>query len=82
MRQGERVLVDRVGGHALSDPFLPLVVLANVLRHESGLLAGQVLATGSFSGFFPVAPDAAVTARFEGVGKAQATFASQAESVA
>jgi 2-keto-4-pentenoate hydratase len=74
MRQGETILVDRVGGHALSDPFLPAVVLANTLRREAGLKQGQILATGSFSGFFPVAPDRPVTVEFQGFGSAEATF--------
>jgi 2-keto-4-pentenoate hydratase len=76
MRQQDHVLVDRVGGHALSDPFLPAVVLANVLRHEEGLKQGQILATGSFSGFFQVAADAPVTVEFDGFGTAEAVFSS------
>jgi 2-keto-4-pentenoate hydratase len=77
MSQGDRVVVDRVGGHALSDPFLPVVVLTNILRHEGGLKQGQVVATGSFSGFFPVVADIPVTVDFIGFGGAQATFCSR-----
>ena len=76
LRQGDNVLVDRVGGHALSDPFLPAVVLTNVLRRDVGLTQGQILATGSFSGFFPVAADRPVTVEFKGFGSAEATFGS------
>lgn len=76
MRQGGNVLVDRVGGHALSDPFLLAVVLANMLRHGEGLKQGQVVATGSFSGFFPVRADEPVTVEFRGFGSAEATFCS------
>jgi 2-keto-4-pentenoate hydratase len=76
MRQNDHVLVDRVGGHPLSDPFLPAVVLANVLRHEDGLKQGQILATGSFSGFFQVTADVPVTVEFDGFGSAEAIFSS------
>ncbi len=48
--------------------------MANQLRHGPGLKAGQVVATGSFSGFFPVEIDQEIVADFEGVGKAVATF--------
>ena len=62
------------GGHAFSDPFLPCVVLANEMRHRGGMRAGDLLVTGSFSGFFEVAPDEPVTAEFAGFGSAEATF--------
>ncbi len=74
MRTPKRVLVETVGGHAFSDPFLPCVVLANEMRHRAGLAAGQLLVTGSFSGFFPVEPGETVTAEFVGFGSAEATY--------
>ena len=74
MRAGSKTIVETVGGHAFIDPFLPVVVLANELRHGPGLKAGQVVATGSFSGFFPVEVGQQVVADFEGVGQAAATF--------
>ena len=77
MRTRDRVIVDTVGGHAFLDPFLPCVVLASQMRHRGGLRAGQVLVTGSFSGFFEVAPDEPVTAEFVGFGSAEATFVSK-----
>ena len=77
MRTPARVLVETVGGHAFGDPFLPCVVLANEMRHRGGLRAGDLMVTGSFSGFFPVEPDVPVTAEFEGFGSVQATFSSQ-----
>jgi len=36
--------------------------------------AGQVIATGSFSGFFPVEIGQQIIAEFEGVGSATAMF--------
>lgn len=77
MRTPERVLVDRVGGHAFADPFLPCVVIANTMRHRGGLRAGELLVTGSFSGFFPVQADAIVTAEFVGFGSVQAIYTSR-----
>lgn len=76
MRAGSRVIVETIGGHAFVDPFLPCVVLVNEMRHRQGLKAGELLVTGSFSGFFEVQPDEPVTAEFEGFGIAQATFTS------
>ncbi len=78
MRTPGRVIVETVGGHAFVDPFLPCVVLANILRHRGGLKAGEIMVTGSFSGYFEVAADEPVTAEFEGFGSAEATFVSGA----
>jgi 2-keto-4-pentenoate hydratase len=74
MKADDKVIVDTIGGHAFTDPFLALVVLANELRSGPGLKAGQVLATGSFSGYFPVEAEQVVTAEFEHIGRVQATF--------
>lgn len=76
MRTPKRVVIEHVGGHAFTDPFLPCIVLANEMRHSGGMRAGQLLVTGSFTGFFEVEADEPVTAEFEGFGTAEATFAS------
>jgi 2-keto-4-pentenoate hydratase len=76
MRCGTNVLVDTIGGHAFADPFLPVVVLANELRHSEGLRSGEVVATGSFSGFFRAEPDQPIVAEFHGFGTVTATFCS------
>jgi 2-keto-4-pentenoate hydratase len=76
MRTPSRVIVDTVGGHAFVDPFLPCIVLVNALRHRQGVRAGELLVTGSFSGFFEVQADEPVTVDFVGFGRAEATFAS------
>lgn len=67
-------IVSSEGGHAFGDPFLPLVVLANIMRRRDGLRTGQLLATGSFTGFFPVEADQTVTADFTGFGRVAARF--------
>ena len=69
-----KTIVETVGGHAFTDPFPPVVIMANQLRHGPGMKAGQVVATGSFSGFFPVEIGQEIVADFEGVGKATAMF--------
>lgn len=71
---GGEEIVSSTGGHAFTDPFLPLVVLANVMRRRAGLVTGQLLATGSFTGFFAVAPGRTITADFEGFGAVSARF--------
>jgi len=77
MQTSDRVIVDTSGGHAFVDPFLPCVVLANEMRHRSGLHSGELLVTGSFTGFFPVQADEPVTAEFVGFGSVQATYSSR-----
>jgi 2-keto-4-pentenoate hydratase len=69
-----KTIVETIGGHAFVDPFLPVVVLANQFRRGTGLKAGQIVATGSFSGFFPVEIGQSIVADFEGVGQATAMF--------
>ena len=74
MRAEENLIVETVGGHAFVDPFLPVVILANELRHGPGLKAGNIVATGSFSGYFAVEVNQTVTAEFEHVGQVEAKF--------
>jgi 2-keto-4-pentenoate hydratase len=77
MKAGGTTVEETVGGHAFINPFLPVVVLANELRGKDGLKAGQFVATGSFSGYFPVEPDQPVVADFEHIGRVEATFAAK-----
>lgn len=74
MRADGAPIVETIGGHAFVDPFLPVVVAANELRDGPGMKAGQIVATGSFSGFFPVQVGQAIEAEFEGIGRAAAQF--------
>ena len=74
MGSKKQVLVESIGGHPFVDPFLPCVVLANELRHRGGLRAGQIVVTGSFTGFFEAAVGEPITADFVGFGSAEATF--------
>jgi len=74
MSADDKTIVETEGGHAFVDPFPGVVVLANELRRGPGLQAGQVVATGSFSGFLPVQANQWVTAEFHGIGQATAMF--------
>jgi 2-keto-4-pentenoate hydratase len=74
MRKDDTPIVETDGGHAFIDPFLPVVVMVNELRHGAGLKAGQIIATGSFSGFFPVDLGQRITAEFAGLGRVEAMF--------
>jgi 2-keto-4-pentenoate hydratase len=74
MRQGDRTMVDTVGGHPFVDPFLPVFVLANDMRERQGLFAGQILATSSYSGFYQVEPGVKVVSEFDGFESIEATF--------
>ncbi len=74
MSADDKTIVESIGGHAFVDPFPPIVILANQFRKRDGLRKGQVIATGSFTGFFPVEIGQTIVADFEGVGQATATF--------
>ena len=71
-----RVGPDTPGGEYLRRFWQP-VILANELRSQSGLKAGQFVATGSFSGYFPVESDQPVVADFEHIGRVEAIFAAK-----
>jgi 2-keto-4-pentenoate hydratase len=64
------VLGRRVGGHSAGDPLLPAVDLVNDLRHTTGVLAGQIMTTGTYTGLNFAKPGQHVTAIFEGFGSA------------
>lgn len=65
------VRVRGIGGHAAGDPLLPAVALVNDLRRSTGVRAGQVMTTGTYTGLNFVKPGQRVRAVFEGFGLAQ-----------
>lgn len=77
MKKDGQPIVETIGGHAFVDPFLPVVVLANELRRGPGLAVGQIVATGSFTGFFPVEANRRIDAEFEGLGAISAMFVNE-----
>jgi 2-keto-4-pentenoate hydratase len=68
-------IVRRSGGHPTKDPLLPAVALVNDLRGESGIVTGQIVTTGTFTGLHHAKPGQAVVATFHGFGSVQVTFA-------
>jgi 2-keto-4-pentenoate hydratase len=65
------VLVRRVGGHPTKDPLLPAVDLVNDLRHTTGVRAGQLMTTGTYTGLNFIKPGQRARAVFEGFGSAE-----------
>jgi 2-keto-4-pentenoate hydratase len=74
MRQGTRIIVEKIGGHPTGNPAFPAVVLANLRRTSIGLKAGTIVVTGSFTGYHSVAVNQPVTGEFEGFGTMEATI--------
>ena len=72
---GER-MVDTVGGHPLVDPFISTIPLVNTLRRKYGLLAGQLLASHSYSGFLSVPADVPIISTLTGFKPIEAVFKS------
>ena len=74
MRQGSRTIIEKTGGHPTGNPAIPAVVLANLRRATTGLQAGWIVVTGSFTGFHPVALNQPVVGEFEGFGTMEAAI--------
>jgi len=71
LRVNGAVLVRARGGHAAGHPLGPAVVLVNTLRGSTGVKAGQVITTGSFTGLRYVQPGDSVRVEFGGFGTAE-----------
>jgi 2-keto-4-pentenoate hydratase len=67
-------LVSRTGGHVAGHPVLPAIALINELRKTTGMRAGQILTTGTYTGLNFVQPGQTVTAVFAGFGTVEVTF--------
>jgi len=74
MKQGSRTIIEKIGGRPTGNPALPAVVLANLRRDTTGLKAGYLVVTGSFTGFHPVELNVPVIGEFEGFGTMEATI--------
>ena len=64
-------VVDRTGGHPTGDPLLPAIELVNDLRHTSGVRAGQLMTTGTYTGIHFARPGQSATAVFDRFGRAE-----------
>ncbi len=75
-----RLLIDgvehvrMVGGHAAGDALIPALALANTLRHSTGIPAGHVVTTGTYTGLTFIEKNGTVEAQFTGFGNASCRF--------
>jgi len=67
----EPVIVQRHGGHPAGDPLLPAVELVNALRASTGVRAGQLMTTGTYTGLNFATRGQRVRAAFERFGAAE-----------
>lgn len=70
---GETV-IDKTGGHPTGDPLGVAVVLANMMRAQNGVRAGQFVTCGSWTGLRFLKPGDVCGVSFEGLGAAEVTF--------
>lgn len=64
------------GSHPVGDPVAPALALVNDLRKSSGVKAGQIMTTGTWTGVNYVGPDSLAIANFDGFEPVLAQFAS------
>ena len=75
-----RLLIDgvqsvrTVGGHAAGDALIPAIALANALRHSTGIPAGHVVTTGTYTGLKFIEENRAVEVQFVGFGDVSCRF--------
>jgi 2-keto-4-pentenoate hydratase len=67
-------VLEQVGGHATGDPLGIAVVLANMMREQGGVRAGQFVTCGTYTGLRYLKPGDVCGVRFEGLGAAEVTF--------
>jgi 2-keto-4-pentenoate hydratase len=63
-----------VGGHGNGDPLLPALSLTNELRSGPGILAGQIVTTGTYSGLRFLEGPSRLMVSFTGFGEVEVTF--------
>jgi 2-keto-4-pentenoate hydratase len=67
----DEVIVHRKGGHPAGDPLKPAVDLVNALRSGAGVLAGQLMTTGTYTELNFALPGQRIQAGFERFGVAE-----------
>jgi 2-keto-4-pentenoate hydratase len=67
LKCGDEILCRSNGGHPSKDPFLPALAFVNAMRKASGVQAGRIVTTGSYTGLNFVSPGKTVTVLFEGL---------------
>ncbi|CAN5137696.1 fumarylacetoacetate hydrolase family protein [soil metagenome] len=68
----DEVVLARDGGHPTGDPLGAAVALANML--SDGVMAGQLVTTGSWTGLPFLKPGDRCVVRFDGLGQAEVVF--------
>lgn len=68
---GDQVIVQRNGGHTAGDPLKPAVDLVNELRASTGIRAGQMMTTGTYTGLHFATPGRRIRVTFERFGAAE-----------
>ncbi|HEY1720359.1 MAG TPA: fumarylacetoacetate hydrolase family protein [Magnetospirillaceae bacterium] len=71
---GKPVVDRQIGGHVTKDPLILAITLANTLRATTGIAAGKVVTTGTFTGIQYAATGDRVQAAFDGFGDAVVSF--------
>jgi 2-keto-4-pentenoate hydratase len=67
-------VVRGTGGHSVGDPLLPALALVNELRHGTGVEAGQIITTGTFTGLVYASPGSTVRGEFDEFGSVEIRF--------
>ena len=67
-------IVDHHGGHSSRDPLLPAVAFVNNFRKRSGVLAGQVVTTGTYTGLNFAKPGQSIEVSFIGFDSVKVFF--------
>lgn len=71
LRVNGKLTIERTASHPAGDPILPAVALINDLRTRSGVAAGQIITTGTYTGLHFAEPGDHLVAEFEGFGCAE-----------
>ena len=64
---GDELIVRRNGGHTAGDPLKPAVDLVNALRASTGVRAGQLMTTGTYTGLNFATPGRRIARRVRGL---------------
>jgi 2-keto-4-pentenoate hydratase len=75
--EDDRELVSVIGCHPFDNPFLPVVVGVNRMRHHLGVREGDVIVTNSSTSIIRVSAGTLIRATYEGLGSVTATFAKE-----
>jgi 2-keto-4-pentenoate hydratase len=75
LRVNGDIAVQKTAAHATGDPILPAIALANELRRTSGIKAGQIITTGTYTGLHFAKPGDAIEVEFMDFGTAAVTVA-------